>query len=385
MPLLSIRVIYSIGRNTAKGFKDIACALKPEYLTMSAEKIREKELQLTRDCKDWQRLLDYIDGTPTATVTTTTTVTTATKQTIIKEPEIRIVAMRNDEFDNCRWYDGTYKSVQKKYFLDKLLNEDDGKYFVYERGITSEKNSLLLFSFKNEIIASAIFLGMKPKDDESKALIIDKTSVKVFEGISVAELKEIIPEFNGFGRNRPDFSIIYLPEVENLIKVKQAEKLIISEIDKINDDKNIDDTEKLSLMKSRRGQGLFRDKILRKFESKCIITKIDNDKLLIASHIKPWAVCSNKERLSKENGLLLTPTFDRLFDKGFIALTPTFDRLFDKGFIAFLDNGEIMLSTSLSTENFDMLNISARTKYNLRITDEMKLYLAYHREKIFIK
>ena len=40
--------------------------------------------------------------------------------------------------------------------------------------------------------------------------------------------------------------------------------------------------------------------------------------ILIASHIKPWRVSNNNERLDVYNGLLLLPNLDKLFDKGYI-------------------------------------------------------------------
>ena len=58
--------------------------------------------------------------------------------------------------------------------------------------------------------------------------------------------------------------------------------------------------------------------LFEKYHGHCIITGIDHPKLLVASHIKPWAVCSNRERLSVENGLLLSATYDRLFDSGLL-------------------------------------------------------------------
>ena len=44
---------------------------------------------------------------------------------------------------------------------------------------------------------------------------------------------------------------------------------------------------------------------------------------LIASHVQPWRDSNNEERLDGENGLLLTPTVDHLFDKGFISFENT--------------------------------------------------------------
>lgn len=64
LPLLSVRVQYKNDKNgkTASGFFDIACELKPSYKSISLTEVRSKELQLTRDCADWQPLLEYLDN-----------------------------------------------------------------------------------------------------------------------------------------------------------------------------------------------------------------------------------------------------------------------------------------------------------------------------------
>ena len=78
------------------------------------------------------------------------------------------------------------------------------------------------------------------------------------------------------------------------------------------------ETERTALVQARRGQGLFRDNV-RSIEHACRITRVERMEHLIASHIQPWRDSSNEQRLDGENGLLLTPTVDHLFDKGFIS------------------------------------------------------------------
>jgi putative restriction endonuclease len=56
-----------------------------------------------------------------------------------------------------------------------------------------------------------------------------------------------------------------------------------------------------------------------KIESMCRITGVENPVHLAASHCKPWWDSTNEERLNGENGLLLTPSIDHLFDRGFIG------------------------------------------------------------------
>ena len=88
--------------------------------------------------------------------------------------------------------------------------------------------------------------------------------------------------------------------------------------DKLRDNPALDQTERQALVLSRRGQGLFRQRV-QGIESRCRVTGVWRPEHLRASHIKPWRDASNEERLAGENGLLLTPSIDHLFDRGFIA------------------------------------------------------------------
>jgi hypothetical protein len=162
---------------------------------------------------------------------------------------------------------------------------------------------------------------------------------------------KFVVEFN----NNDDFEFI-------------KEKAENEEEDNIKKNEKIPETEKFKLLKARRGQGDFRQKILKKFDGKCLITKVNEEDILIASHIKPWKDSTKKEKLSEENGLLLTPTYDKLFDRGFIS---------------FEDNGEILLSSYIKEANFKILNLTKGAKYDIKITEEMKRYLKYHREWVF--
>lgn len=143
-------------------------------------------------------------------------------------------------------------------------------------------------------------------------------------------------------------------------------KEIIDAIDGYN---SLKETEKDAIVKSRVGQGLFRKKILEKYKNVgCIITGIKEKRLLIASHVKPWAACSNQERLSEENGLLLTPTYDKLFDSGLIS---------------FSDSGEILVSSILSNDVVEKLELKRVDFYNIKASQELKKNLEYHRDVIF--
>ncbi len=133
---------------------------------------------------------------------------------------------------------------------------------------------------------------------------------------------------------------------------------------------NLNETERTSIIKSRVGQGLFRKKVLEKYDNTCIITGVSAKKLLIASHIKPWAVSDNEERLSEENGLLLIPTYDKLFDYGLISFT---------------NQGKVIVSSQLLKEDRERLHLSTDIEYNLRLSSKTIEYLDYHRDIIFVR
>lgn len=74
------------------------------------------------------------------------------------------------------------------------------------------------------------------------------------------------------------------------------------EIKKIENNPNLKETEKIQLIKARKGQGEFREKIIKEFNC-CIFTNIDDKKILIASHIKPWRVSEDNDEASLVGGV----------------------------------------------------------------------------------
>jgi hypothetical protein len=74
-----------------------------------------------------------------------------------------------------------------------------------------------------------------------------------------------------------------------------------------------------ALVNQRVGQGFFRRAVLANFEDTCCITGLADPRLLTASHIKPWGQDS-ENRHNPANGLLLSATLDRAFDRGLITV-----------------------------------------------------------------
>ncbi len=79
-------------------------------------------------------------------------------------------------------------------------------------------------------------------------------------------------------------------------------------------------TETVRETKVRLHQDFFREAVISGYCQTCCITGIRVLECLIASHIIPWAADESK-RTDPTNGLCLSATFDRLFDRGLVTIT----------------------------------------------------------------
>ena len=86
-----------------------------------------------------------------------------------------------------------------------------------------------------------------------------------------------------------------------------------------------------TIVKQRVGQAYFRDAVLNVYGHRCCITGVNLENMLLASHIKPWAVSNpTTERTNPANGLCLNPFHDRAFDQGLITLSFDFKVIIGK-------------------------------------------------------
>lgn len=107
------------------------------------------------------------------------------------------------------------------------------------------------------------------------------------------------------------------------------------------------ETERNGLITSRVGQGAYRKRIIHRWEYKCAVTGFDKLNVLIASHIEPWATSNDNERLDVHNGILLSPTYDALFDRHLIT---------------FENSGKIILSDTIETSAFEKIGVTGKEK-----------------------
>lgn len=84
---------------------------------------------------------------------------------------------------------------------------------------------------------------------------------------------------------------------------------------------------RISQIKVRVNQSVFRQMVLANYDGKCALTGIDIPELLVASHIIPWAE-NEKERLNPENGICLSSLYDKAFDMGLISFDDSFRTIF---------------------------------------------------------
>ena len=139
--------------------------------------------------------------------------------------------------------------------------------------------------------------------------------------------------------------------------------------EQVQGDQSIDETERVAIVRARRGQGLFRQNV-RQIERGCRVTLVENPEHLIASHCKPWRHATNQERLDGENGLLLTPSIDHLFDRGFIS---------------FENSGRLIVSPVADAESLRRMGVDYSAPLNVGdFSSGQKGYLDYHRNEILL-
>lgn len=181
--------------------------------------------------------------------------------------------------------------------------------------------------------------------------------------------KQVEPIWNEFINDKEKLifeSECILAEKENLT-IETKFKDVLEKI------KELKGETKLREIKTRINQNYFRQIIIANYSGKCAISGINIPDLLFASHIVPWSINEN-ERLNPENGICLSPLYDKAFDKGYIGIK---------------ENYEIIISSELrakQNENYytnyfshlEKKKIKATKKYNPK-----KEFLQYHLDTIF--
>lgn len=181
------------------------------------------------------------------------------------------------------------------------------------------------------------------------------------QGIYLAEISPVLGEtlLGLIARNNSDV-VDSLDDVQCRLVMNAAEKEI--------NEAPIKETEKTQLIKARVGQGIYRQRLLQ-IEKRCRLTGASDIKFLIASHIKPWRLSDNIEKLDGNNGLLLSPHVDCLFDKGWLS---------------FRNNGDVLWAVPPVTDPTVMFWKLSPANVGSFNSEQMH-YLDFHRDVIFRK
>jgi hypothetical protein len=142
------------------------------------------------------------------------------------------------------------------------------------------------------------------------------------------------------------------------------------ELYEVQTDSTLPETDRQAIVLARRGQGLFKKRVMR-IERACRITGVNREEHLRASHCKPWRDATNEERLDGENGLLLTPSIDHLFDRGFIA---------------FEDSGQVIVSPVAHRQSLVQMGIDPKNPPSVgTFSAGQRRYLEFHRENVLLR
>lgn len=138
----------------------------------------------------------------------------------------------------------------------------------------------------------------------------------------------------------------------------------------VRNDAGLDETTRRAVVEARRGQGRFRLNV-EALERGCRVSGVTDPRLLRASHVKPWRSCATSaERLDGNNGLLLCPNVDHLFDRGYVS---------------FEDDGRVLVSHLADAAQLALLGVATSPPSDVGpFSPGQAAYLAFHRGSVFL-
>lgn len=153
-------------------------------------------------------------------------------------------------------------------------------------------------------------------------LVFSTKEDMLYKNFALREWKESVSETENLSNYI--FMLFLVWAVDKKVKVsksvfrKDEEIAKAKEIDEEVDRLNLVGETREAVINVRVNQGEFRNRLLQRY-NRCCLCGVDNPELLVASHIKPWAKSKPEEKLDVNNGFLMCPNHDRLFDKGWIS------------------------------------------------------------------
>lgn len=262
---------------------------------------------------------------------------------------LEYLEMAGNEYKNPKHEYKDKQNMAKEY--DELI-----------RKVRSKEDDILKFKVKK---ADVTHLGLYINQNSGKKTDVNWNLIGDIALPRISRLSILKLSNNGIIRYyfKLSFGTVEMAELE---EEREAAEII----DEINNSR-LSDSEKERIIKARTGQGIYRKNLLKE-TSICPFTLVDDEHLLIASHIKPWSKSKNEERTDSKNGFVFTPTYDKLFDRGYIS---------------FSDEKKLIISPVLS--NYNRRHLGLEEGMELKMLPDFgkkrKEYLEYHREHILKK
>jgi hypothetical protein len=261
------------------------------------------------------------------------------------------------------------KDKQTRFHFDDFF---EGEFFHWDSQTTQHIESPKIQDIINGVLTPHLFVRVIPKINgvTQPFVYCGRLTYSDYEAGTSKPVHMVFRnlDYDDFTENE-DLIDIYLWKPSKIGKSTKSKIQKRGEISKerLSKYKKPNTTERQGLVTSRVGQGYYRQQIIEKWEGKCPISGIDILPILISSHIVPWADATDEERLDVENGILLSPLYDSLFDKHLIS---------------FDDEGKIVISDKIRKKGIDKFGITDDTE--ILITEGMKKYLARHRRKLAV-
>jgi hypothetical protein len=257
-----------------------------------------------------------------------------------------------------RLHDNSHGFINSDKFLMNQTIEISGQSFLVDKpifSITHAKNHVTLYLKKH----SKLILSQKPNglifnNKSNLQLLHPKIVFKTVEEANHT-LKFIFKEI--------------LKQPFNPIKLKNdsSEKSKIKSLKKWNEISEIEnekDYEKRVTTLYRKHQVRFKQNLISRFNSKCVVTELSIKSIIEAAHIKQFVKCSSTEAYDVNNGILLSSNMHKLFDNFLIS---------------FDNSGKLIFSKLLTAEEIESLNIPTPAMIP-NYSNEMDKYMNYHRE-----
>lgn len=268
------------------------------------------------------------------------------------------------ELRNPRWSWGAHDSVKDRLYLrvweDEVV-EDGGRSSVMvlrntgrpSPGRAERQRHLDL------VAAGAEAYGVLCKPDGERRTDRPR-KIRDFDRDSLLRLGPLVELPNGLYAE-----ILERVPLQQVMRAPSGAAALQADLRALLRAKGLTATERDALVSARIGQGGFRTAVLAAWERRCAVTGCGTLEAIRASHIKPWRLATNEERLDPENGLPLVATLDALFDAGLIA---------------FASDGAMLVSERLRAGDRETLQLHG-CRLRRRPDAAMAAHLAEHRAR----